>query len=60
MREELLKIAYWTPDNAILGVPKPLARDRIDAARNVVMMDLALLSAEIANGTYWKQLETIT
>jgi hypothetical protein len=50
IREELLKILYWTPENATPGVPKPLARDRIEAAKNVVMMDLALLQAEIANG----------
>jgi len=29
------------------SVPGPLARDRIEAARNVVMMDVALLNAEI-------------
>lgn len=30
-----------------MGVPKPLARDRIEAAKNLVMTDLAPLSAEI-------------
>jgi len=50
VREEILKILYWTPVNGTPGVPKPLARDRIEAAKNVVMMDLALLQAEIANG----------
>jgi hypothetical protein len=59
MREELLKIVYWNPETAPVGVPKPLARDRIEAAKNVVMMDLALLSAEIANGMYTKPIETI-
>jgi hypothetical protein len=59
MREELLKIVYWTPDNAVPGVPKPLAKDRIEAAKNVVMMDLALLSAEIANGMYRKPIDAI-
>ena len=29
------------------SVPGPLARDRIEAAKNVVMMDVALLNAEI-------------
>ena len=29
------------------SVPVPLARDRIEAAKNVVMMDVALLNAEI-------------
>jgi hypothetical protein len=59
MREELLKIVYWNPDTATIGVPKPLARDRIEAAKNVVMMDLALLSAEIANGMYKKPIDVI-
>jgi hypothetical protein len=59
MREELLKIVYWDPETATAGVPKPLAKDRIEAAKNVVMMDLALLSAEIANGMYKKPVEAI-
>ena len=42
MREELLKIVYWNPETAVPGLPKPLAKDRIEAARNVVMMGLAL------------------
>jgi hypothetical protein len=57
MREELLKIVYWTEDS---DFPRPRAQDRIEAAKNVVvMMDLALLSAEIANGMYKKPVETI-
>ena len=36
-------------DNATPGMPKPLARDRIEAAKSIVMLDLALMSAEIAN-----------
>jgi hypothetical protein len=59
MREELLKIVYWDPETAKVGMPKPLAKDRIEAAKNVVMMDLALLRAEIANGMYKKPLDDI-
>lgn len=59
VREELLKILYWTPENGTPGVPKPLARDRIEAAKNVVMMDLALLQAELANGMYKKPVEEL-
>ncbi len=33
--------------------------DIVDAAKNVVMMDLALLSAEIANGMYRKPIDVI-
>jgi hypothetical protein len=56
MREELLKIVYWNEDS---DFPRPRAQDRIEAAKNVVMMDLALLSAEIANGMYKKPIEAI-
>jgi hypothetical protein len=54
MREALLKIVYWTPDVHVDGMPKPLARDRVEAAKSVVMMDLALLQAEAAAGLYKK------
>ena len=43
MREELLKVVYWTPENATRGVPKPLAKDCMEAAKNIVMTDLAIL-----------------
>lgn len=56
MREALLKVVYWTGDDP---PPKPLMRDKVEAAKNVVMMDLALLSAEIANGMYKKPIELI-
>jgi hypothetical protein len=59
MREELLKIVYWSPDTAPEGERKPPARDRIEAAKNVVMMDLALLNVEIANGMYKKPIDAI-
>ena len=47
------------PGAAKLGMPKPLARDRIETAKNLVMMDLVLLQAEIANGMYKKPLDAI-
>jgi hypothetical protein len=59
VREELMKILYWTPENAVLGVAKPLAKDRVEAAKSIVMLDLALLSAEIANGLYKKPIEAL-
>ena len=59
MREELLKIVYWDPETATPGLPKPLAKDRVEAAKNVVIMDLALLSAEIANRMYKKPIDVI-
>jgi hypothetical protein len=59
IRDELPKIVYWNPETAQAGVIKPLARGRIDAAKNVVMMDLALLSGEIVHGMRRKPMETI-
>lgn len=59
MREELLKIVYWTPETAIEGVPKPLAKDRVEAAKSVVMLDLAILNAEAAAGMYRKPIEEL-
>jgi len=59
MREELLKIVYWSAETAPEGERKPAARDRIEAAKNVVMMDLALLQAEAAAGLYKKPIELL-
>jgi hypothetical protein len=36
------------------GAPKPLARDRVEAAKSIVMLEVAILNAEIANGAYKK------
>jgi hypothetical protein len=58
MREQLLKIVYWKPEDDG-GISKPAAKDRVEAAKSVVMMDLALLSAEIANGLYKKPIQVI-
>lgn len=60
MRERMLKIIYWKPEDLLTdGVRPPLNKDVIEAAKNVVMMDLALLQAEIVNGMYKKPLEAI-
>ena len=62
MRERLLKIIYWTlPENIedIRNFKPPLNKDVIEAAKNVVMMDLALLQAEAAAGIYKKPIEVI-
>jgi hypothetical protein len=59
MREALIKIVYWTPENHQDGMPKPLARDRVEAAKSVVMMDLAILQAEAAAGLFKKPIEMI-
>jgi hypothetical protein len=59
VRGELMKIMLWTPDTAVPGVPKPLAKDRVEAAKSIVMLDLALLNVEIANGMYKKPIDAI-
>jgi hypothetical protein len=60
MREELLKIVYWNPLlNDQAGMPKPLARDRVEAAKSVVQLDLAVLAAEAAAGLYKKPIAEI-
>jgi hypothetical protein len=59
MREELLKIVYWTPQSATDGVPKPLARDRVEAAKSVVMLDLAVLNAEAAARIFKKPVDQL-
>ena len=57
MREALLKVVYWTDED---GPPRPLMHDKVEAAKNVVMMDLVLLQAEIANGMYKKPINVLT
>src|SRR3984893_224199 len=59
MREALLQIVYWTPENGTPGVPKPLAKDRVEAAKSVVMLDLAILNAEAAAGMPKKPIELL-
>jgi hypothetical protein len=59
MREELMKIVYWKPEDNEVGLPKPLARDRVEAAKAVVMLDLAILNAEAAAGMYKKPVEAL-
>jgi hypothetical protein len=59
MRDRMLKIIYWKPEQILEGIKPPLNKDVIEAAKNVVMMDLALLSAEIANGMYKKPIDAL-
>ena len=56
MRERLLKILYWKPED---GGKPPANRDVNEAAKNIVMMDLAILSAEAAAGMYKKPVEVL-
>jgi hypothetical protein len=61
MRERLMKIVYWEPDpeTPIEKQGPPYNEDVIEAAKNIVMLDLALLKAEIETGMYRKPIEAI-
>jgi hypothetical protein len=58
MRERLFEILYWKQDDHP-GQKPPLNRDVNEAAKNIVMMDLAILSAEAAAGMYKKPIDMI-
>jgi hypothetical protein len=60
MRDRLLRIIYGKPEEHHPGERGPLNRDVIEAAKNIVMMNLALLQAEIANGMYKEPIDEIT
>jgi hypothetical protein len=61
MRERLLKIIYWQPDPevAIEWQRPPKNEDVIDAAKSLVLLDLALFKAELEVGMYKKPLADI-
>jgi hypothetical protein len=59
VRERLSEIVYWKPDPDNAGERKPSNKDIIEAAKNIVMMDLALLSAEMTAGIYKKPIAEI-
>jgi hypothetical protein len=59
MRDALLKIVYWTPEDHVEGMPRPLAKDRVEAAKSVVMLDLAILNAEAAAGLFKKPIDVL-
>lgn len=61
IRERLMKIVYWERDPSIplkMQLP-PSDEDVINAAKNIVMLDLALLKAEIECGLYQRPVEEI-
>lgn len=56
-RERLLRILYWSPENSLPGIKAPLPMDILEAAKNIVMLDIAVMKAEIDNGMYKKPIE---
>jgi hypothetical protein len=55
MRERLMSIVWWKEE---YGGKSALNPDVNEAAKNIVMMDLAILQAEAA-GTYKKPIEVL-
>jgi hypothetical protein len=58
VRQRLHDIIYWNADDHP-GERKPANKDVIEAAKNIVMLDLAVLNAELANGLYKKPITEI-
>lgn len=56
IRDRLAQIVWWKPE---YGGKPPINRDVNEAAKNLVMMDLAILQAEAAAGMYRKPLEVL-
>lgn len=56
MRDRLTQIVWWKPE---YGGKPPANRDVNKAAKNIVMMDLAILQAEAAAGMYKKPIEVL-
>jgi hypothetical protein len=56
MREALLKVVYWKDED---GPPRPRMADKVEAAKSVAMLDLALLKAEIETGMFKKPIELL-
>jgi hypothetical protein len=59
MRDELMKVVYWDAATAPEGQRGPRMQDRVEAAKSVVMLDLALLKAKIECGIYRKPIEAL-
>ena len=58
-REKLIRILFWTPENAIAGMKPPLPTEYIMAAEALVKLDLAIFNMEVANGVYAKREEVV-
>ena len=54
VRERLMKIVNWKPGD---DGRRPWSSEVTDAAKTIVMLDLAILKAEIENGLYKKPIE---
>lgn len=63
VRERLMQIICWQPDpESPIPIEKqrpPYNEDIIDAGKTIVMLDLAILKAEIDNGLYKRPIEVI-
>jgi hypothetical protein len=59
VRERLAKIVFWRPDPENPAERKPSNKDVIEAAKSMVMMDMAILQAEMAAGIYKKPIDEL-
>lgn len=59
VRERLLKIIYWRPEDARNGLKPPFHAEITDACYKLVMLDLALIEAEVKNGVYQKPIDAL-
>ena len=62
MRERMMKIIHWQrPENMedLRNFKPPLNKDVIEAAKYVMIMDLALLQAELADGMCKKPIDAL-
>jgi hypothetical protein len=58
VREKLCEIIYWNPDEHP-GERKPANKDIIEAAKSIVILDIAVLHAEVSNGLFKKPIEAM-
>jgi len=59
MRERLLEIVYWKYDPERPWNKGPYAEDVIDAAKTLVMLDLAIFKAELETGMFKKPVDEL-
>lgn len=59
VRERLLKVVYWKPSDSANGIKAPFHSEIIDACAKLVLLDLALVEAEVKNGIYQRPIDAV-
>ncbi len=57
--EQLIRIAYYSDDLRKEGIPPPSIRDRMQALKEIVRLDVALFGAEMDAGIFSRHLGTL-